>query len=288
MAITEAPKLISEEAEWSDGKPSVHRVYIVKGDSALECQNSAFAVAAPLGLARLSASTRYTDAKVSSTRFNVDIGYGIPEAKDIQKQEQQGNPMDWAPKISYPTETTDEPYFKDTAGTLVLNSSKQPFDNLKPRRRTRTVISVQMNVANSTFNPLSLAVYADTTNAAATTVDGVLYPIGTLLMTAPQASEKLKYNDTQMVEGVPVGTTIEYRAITFQLLINPEGWKDKLADTGYDELILGKWVPILDELGQKVTKAYPLDGAGRKAATNPATLTFVPYSAGTWGTADLA
>ena len=282
MAIIEAPKLISEEAEWADGKPSVRRVYTVKGDSPLECQTLALAIAAPTGLVKLSANTRYTDGKASSTRFSVEISYGIADAVDLRKQEEQGNPLDWAPKISYPTETTDEPYFKDTAGTLVLNSSKQPFDNSPSRRRTRIVISVQMNVPDSTFNPLSLAAYANTTNAAAATVDGVIYPIGTLLMTAPQASEKQKHQ-------VSPEEVIEYRTITFQLLIDPDGtWLDELADTGYDELIDGKWVPICDEHGQKVTKAFPLDGAGRKSTADPATLTFVPYFTGTWGTADLA
>ena len=281
MAITDNPKLTSEEAEWSDCKPSVRRVYSVKGANALECQVAALALAAPSGLVKLSANTRYTDAKASSTRFSVEISYGIAEAVDLRKQEEQGNPVDWAPKISYPTETTDEPYFKDTADTLVLNSSKQPFDNSPSRRRTRTIISVQTNVLNSTFNPLSLAAFANTTNATTATVDGVTYPIGTLLMSAPQASEKQKHQVSPEV-------VIEYRTITFQLLINPECWSDKVADTGYDELVSGKWVPICDELGQKVTKAFPLDGAGRKAAANPATLTFIPYFAGTWGTADLA
>lgn len=279
MAVLEQATLISEEAEYGSGKHTVRRTYLVKADSSLEAQVNALAKAAPAGLTALTANTRYTDAKVSSTRFNVEISYGVASATDLRKQEEQGNPLDWEPKISYPNEESEEPYFKDTEDTPAVNSAAQPFENPPTRRRTRMVIQVEVNVPEGTFDPLVLAAYADTRNGNVVTIDGVTYPTSTLLMSAPQASAKQKWTDAT--------TVIEYRTITFRLLIDPDNnWSDMVADTGCDELIDGKWVPIVDEYGQKVTAPVPLDGNGRKATGDGATLELVPYLASTWSNAD--
>jgi hypothetical protein len=284
--VMEQPELQSEEAEFRDGKTTVKRTYTAKASTALEAQAAARAKAAPAGLTALSATTRYTDAAKSRTRFTVEIDYGNATASALQQQEQaETNPLDWEPKISYPTEEGEETYFEDCAETAqkVLNSAKQPFDNLRPRRRSRMVIQVEVNVADNDFDPLDIAHFADTTNNAPVTIDGVTYPANTLLMTAPQASAKQKWKTVEIVDEEPQEVTVEYRTITYRLLIDPDGsWLDEVADVGYDELISGKWVPIVDEHGQKVTKPFPLNGEGRKATGAPATLQFVPYYSETW------
>lgn len=58
-------------------------------------------------------------------------------------------------------------------------------------------------------------------------------------------------------------------SVTVELLYNPDGWELRFYDAGFNEIIDGNRVAILDKRGNPVSSPVGLNGQGRAAATFP-------------------
>ena len=90
-----------------------------------------------------------------------------------------------------------------------------------------------------------------------------------------------------------------YYKRTYTFKARREGWKDHPLDIGLNELVPNTLDPakppqlkaIVTGASTRVSKPYPLDGAGRKRATPteaPAVLEFLPYKVRSWASLEFS
>ena len=170
------------------------------------------------------------------------------------------------------SEGSVEDYFMDRASTPkpVVNSAGETFDTLPQRLKKGIEITITRNQAS--FSAATLQTYDKTVNSGSVTIDGYSVPAGMLLMTG--------IDGPKVVEN---GTT--YYRVTYKMALNADGWHDYPLDVGYTELVSGVPKKIIDAESREVSKPWPLDGAGAKAALvtdPPAILDFEPYEEVSW------
>lgn len=72
-----------------------------------------------------------------------------------------------------------------------------------------------------------------------------------------------------------VGWSAEYDqknnvwSVSVEFLYNPDGWQIQYFDAGYNEIVDGERVAILDKRGNPVSKPVPLNGGGQAQTINP-------------------
>lgn len=195
-------------------------------------------------------------------QVQVDFSNKRPEA------EQEENPLNRPAEYSWSFDQSSQPYFIDVEDKPVVNTSGEPFEDLKEREISNITGSVKKNVPAS-YSAATLANYKRAINNGAFTFDGVSIGDGQARFAGADLSPVKSENGVSYRE---ISVTFKFR----------ETWDDEVEDRGFNELGAGnklkeivKGVPPT-----RVDKPYPLDGAG-KAKPNPTDvphkLTFKPY-----------
>lgn len=192
------------------------------------------------------------------------------------------SPLDRAPEISYGSSDVTAGWFMDHSDPPkpCVNSAGDPFDNVSDKEANEIVITITVN--EPSHSPIDADAFSNSVNKDAVTIDGITYAAGTLKLspiTAQKTTERVEENGAAM-------DFVFYRR-TYVLKAKKDGWKEKVLDTGLNELIAnadltkpGRVIPIVDGVNAPVKRPWPLDGAGRKkpkSTDTPAELTFRKY-----------
>jgi hypothetical protein len=95
------------------------------------------------------------------------------------------------------------------------------------------------------------------------------FPPGTLKCQSISGSYEVEDNN---------GTEEKYWAVSVELAYRPQGWRLQLLDVGYNQLVGGQRVPILDSLKNNISEPAALSGGVAKAAGQaPNIMTFKVY-----------
>ncbi len=175
------------------------------------------------------------------------------------------NPLARPSKYSYGFEQFQKAMNVDLAGTPIKNTADDPFTDTVEVDDSRPLIKVVRN--EPYFNSLQAETFQDATNAAAVTINGRSYAARTLKM--------------RSISGEPQKEMgIDFYVVTYDLVVRREGWKLKLASTGYrsyDEITdEGYPCPVRDSRGVIVPNESFLDADGF-ATQSPYEMEFVVY-----------
>jgi hypothetical protein len=203
------------------------------------------------------------------------------------------HPLDRPPEFSWGATETTEPYFMDRSPTpkRVVNTSGDSFEQFLQREDGELVAVMVRNEA--TFDASDLDTYSHTVNNELITLDGNLF-----------TETQLKLSPVTAVRTVEVVTIngqeeeVTYYKVRYEWRAKREGWRDKVLDVGFNELIVRienvngtptpvkHLIPIIEkETALRVTHPYPLDGTGHKKANPddpPAELEFRAYEEKSW------
>jgi len=174
------------------------------------------------------------------------------------------NPLTRPAEISVGGETITADTFLDRNGKPIVNSAGDPFETFLQKEDGDLTIEITRN--ESSFDVVRAAQYKHAINDSSITIIGVSFSARQLKMGIINA-QKIKEN----------GTT--YWKVRYPLKARFDGFRVKVADMGYNQLIAGtpkKRDQILAN-GLPVDRPWPLDGAGAKKPNPddaPATLTF--------------
>lgn len=212
---------------------------------------------------------------------------------DGEPQEQDDvHPLDRPAEVTFGSDNFTEPYFIDRSSPPkpIVNSAGEAPDQFFERDRGELQINFVRNVEY--WDAALMETYGNTLNDETIVIDGSAYPQGTLRMLPPTASRQV---ETVRISGVPQ-EVVYYRA-TFVVKARMQGWNDRLADYGYNELVtktetvggtptlVKRLQPIYDRSAGTLRKPWPLDGQGRKKPNpgdTPAELEFKPYPMMSW------
>ena len=107
----------------------------------------------------LQVSTRKVQ-QITDYLFEVSIGYAYPEGSGT---EEDGDPVNQPPEISYSTVLYQEPMDQDMAGNLLLTANFEPYDPPISVDQDDMQMSVTKNFA--TFSPADMAKYQNKVNS---------------------------------------------------------------------------------------------------------------------------
>jgi hypothetical protein len=286
-------------SSYRDGKTTHTRIFLVELQPSDVPNGTAIALTADDGFHRVPGPGDYyngipfsgKDAEPvpkSIAHFEVTVehsGPGDPEQDDV-------HPLDRPPEVSFGSDGVTEPYFKDKSDPPkpVANSATEAPDQFFERDRGYLTIQFVRNV--DYWDAVEMDGYSNTINEDGVYIDGSYYEPETLKLSPPTAARQV---ETIRINGQP--TEVVYYRATFGLKHNPDGWKDKMLDVGYSELIerqqtvsgqtqlVKQLVPIYDKAAGTLRKPWPLDGLGRKRlspADPAAELEFLPYTKRSW------
>ncbi|WP_437228755.1 hypothetical protein SH661x_002322 [Planctomicrobium sp. SH661] len=142
--------------------------------------------------------------------------------EDAAERESTPNPLERRPKVTKSYDRAEIPCFEDRDGNAILNAAGDAFLDPVVRPKSCPVWNVQINVAAS---PGWMDSLADKTNSDTFEIRGRSYPAGTLLFEPGDES------DIQTENGV------EFITVSFKLLVDMEGWKDKRIENGLNEMV---------------------------------------------------
>lgn len=174
------------------------------------------------------------------------------------------NPTEWPLRVEFSAATYDRVVWFDVNGDPILNSAHDRFDDPLTRDESRVLIIVTRNELVRDFAIDFASTYNDKINSD--TWNGFApysVKIGAITSGQPQTG--------------PDGSV--YYAVTYPFAIDRNLWRKTLLDQGLAELDNGspaRQKPILDADGQPVGEAVPLNGSGKRLATNatPVSLDF--------------
>jgi hypothetical protein len=175
------------------------------------------------------------------------------------------NPVDWPLKVSTQVVQRERAMDFDTAGVPIRNSAKQRFGDPITHEFTDFIITCKRNERVSVFD-LGLAYnYQNKINNATWNN----FPAKTVLCRSITVNEE-QYDSTARVW---------YYTVTYVFETNRDTWRKKVLDQGFCELDTSsppRLKRILGPDGQPLDEPVPLDGSGRRLATNaaPVILTF--------------
>lgn len=176
-------------------------------------------------------------------RAEVDYGPYDPETTT--------SPLDEPEEVSWDGVTFEVPVDYDADGTAIVNSAGDPYDPPVIREDDRPVLTIVRNELE--FDPDLSDLYRGSTNSA--TFFG--RAAGTVKM-LPIRAQRLWSANLQLNNGF-------YWRVTYTFHINKDGWKKKLLDQGYQEVVSGNRKKILVD-GLPVSSPQLLNGSGAKLA----------------------
>lgn len=170
-------------------------------------------------------------------------------------------------QITWDSEQFQRPAVFDNAGNSICNSAGDPFDPPNMMDDSRRVVTVQKNLS---VVPSWILSYQDAVNSDTFTLDGISIGIGVAKM--------------QRVSVGPVErrNAITFRAVTFQIHLERNGWLLEPLDAGFRENPSGLLVNIINPGDSELPAApVPLNGAGQAldnpSFTNNVFLSFAVY-----------
>jgi hypothetical protein len=179
----------------------------------------------------------------------------------------QGDPADDDPVISWSSEIYQEPVYKTTSDTAILNSAGDYFIDPSPTRDAAHLIAkIRQNVSSVPSWVLS---YQNAVNDGAITIGG-------LSIAASLAK----------VQRIDIGE-VQYRGeyayypLSLEIHIHKDGWKLKPLDAGFRERNGANELVMITNNGddEEVTQPVPLDGAGGVLANpTPANAVFGEFT----------
>lgn len=181
------------------------------------------------------------------------------------------NPLAVPPKVSWRRVTTTEAVDRDVNGDPLLNSSKEPYDPPITEEYHDRVLRIEYNMAS--FNQAAYDQYIGSINSAAWVPASLT--VGETIVTFPKYTVKCLG-----IDGDParVGNILFSRVVAeFQIRDDglddggtpaayPIGWRRRLLDQGFREIVDGQPKAILDAEGNPLTNPVRLDGSGAKLA----------------------
>lgn len=171
-------------------------------------------------------------------------------------------------EISWDGEIYTEAIYEDINGDAIVNSAGDYFVDPSPtKEKSHLIASIVAQVSNV---PAWVLTYRDVVNDSAITIDGLAVDARKAFIQRPQISKKQYRND------------IEYRTISYDVHIHPDGWKLRPMDVGFraknatdatqrDQI-------TNDGDGEEPTTPVPLDGSGNVLSNpTPSTVVFLDF-----------
>jgi hypothetical protein len=150
-----------------------------------------------------------------------------------------------------------------------INSAGDPVDGLEEETSMLRFTYTNTNVSNPNFELLHS--YVNKCNFGLLRVLGISLSFYTLRCTGFNAQYDQKNN---------------VWSVTVELLYNPDGWEIRFYDVGFNEIVNGQRVAIVDKAGNPVSSPVALDGNGQAVvpgvvleneAAGPAMRVLYPY-----------
>lgn len=171
-------------------------------------------------------------------------------------------------EISWDGEIYTEAIYEDIDGDAIVNSAGDYFVDPSPtKEKSHLIASIVAQVSNI---PSWVYDYRDVVNDAAIVIDGLSIDAQKAFIQRPKISKKQYRND------------IEYRTISYDVHIHPDGWKMRPMDVGFraknatdssqrDQI-------TNDGDGEEPTTPVPLDGSGNVLSNpTPSTVVFLEF-----------
>lgn len=205
----------------------------------------------------------------------VTADYGPYDA--LQFSESAGaSPTTWPIKVSFGGSRYEKTVLYDQAGSAILNSAGDPFEEPVGIDDSRRSITVVRNELCSSFDLALADTYSDSLNLNAWNGFAAKHvKLGTI------TTSECQYDSNNQVW---------YYAVTYPFEVCRDGWKKKLLDQGFAvKNISGQLVQLRGADGQPLHEPSLLDGSGKKLATGgtPVFLEFDVYTALDWSALNL-
>lgn len=172
-------------------------------------------------------------------------------------------------EISWDGEIYTEAIYEDINGDAIVNSAGDYFVDPSPtKEKSHLIASIVAQVSNV---PAWVLTYRDVVNDAAITIDGLAVDAKKAFIQRPKISKKQYRND------------IEYRTISYDVHIHPDGWKLRPMDVGFraknaDAYGTQREQIVNDGDGEEPTTPVPLDGSGYVLSDpTPSTVVFLDF-----------
>ena len=187
-----------------------------------------------------SVSIKETD---EPTRWIIDLTYGHID------MDQDVNPLNrpWEYSIRY--ENHQVPVEKDIKNKPIVNTAQEVFQELVMVDQARPVLTAKRNFLDFPWGICNK--YSNTLNR------------DTFFGAAPETLKIDRINPTNQKTYID-GLELKYFELVVEMAYNPETWKRKILNIGYNELIDGEKKRILDDQGIEVQIPVLLDKEGRK------------------------
>lgn len=186
------------------------------------------------------------------------------EYEYVENPLEQGYVVQFTPQSSQ--EAIDTAIDGNVKGKKLCNSANEPFD--PPIQEEFYDVGINITRNEASFNITKMAAYFNTVNSdtfAFTCNNGVRYSFdpGKVRCKSIQA-EEMRHGQ------------IWYFKVSYEFVVRDDGWKRRILDQGFREIVDGGYKSILDEEGNPITQPVNLNGNGRKleANANPVFLTF--------------
>lgn len=196
------------------------------------------------------------------------LHYKVEYTYDLVRQEdRQPMPWDRADKFSFSGSVTSGPailHYNDGFSTpkFILNSAGDPLEGAE-KEQAEWRVHIEGN--RQTFNYGQAMAYVNAVNSD--TWSGA--EAGTLKCQGISGSKEVEQVNN---------TEISYWKISIDIAYRVEGWRLKLWDVGYNEIVGGKRKRILDALKEPVSEPVALqNGSAKSPGSPPDMLTFRVY-----------
>lgn len=196
------------------------------------------------------------------------LHYKVEYTYDLVRQEdRQPMPWDRADKFSFSGSVTSGPailHYNDGFSTpkFILNSAGDPLEGAE-KEQAEWRVRIEGN--RQTFNYGQAMAYVNAVNSDAWSGAEP----GTLKCQGISGSKEVEQVNN---------TEISYWKISIDIAYRVEGWRLKLWDVGYNEIVGGKRKRIVDALKEPVSEPVALlNGAARSPGSAPDMLTFRVY-----------
>lgn len=160
-----------------------------------------------------------------------------------QEEQEEENPADHSPVITWSSEIYQEAVFRDKDNKAIVNSAGDYFVDPAPTRDASHLIAqIKQKVA---FVPSWVLSYQNAVNSGPITIDGLAVGAGLAKVQRISVGEK-------KTEGF-----YTYREVTLEIHLHKDGWKLEPLDAGFRKLVDGKPVKV-----EGATQPVLLDLAG--------------------------
>jgi hypothetical protein len=190
-------------------------------------------------------SIRASVSSEDGLTWTAEVDYGPYEPETAE------SPLDEPEDVSWDQVTFEIPVDYDANGTAILNSAGDPYDPPVMIEDDRPVLTIVRNELE--YNSDLSDLYRGSVNASA-----FFGKAPGTVKCMPMRAQRLWSPNLNINEGY-------YWKVTYTFHVNRDGWKRKLLDQGYQELVSGVRKKILVD-GLPASQPQLLNGSGLKLA----------------------